>query len=126
MRHLAAEALEMLVHPPHRGRDPTEAALDEDELQFWKPLRHALDHETGKLRRNGMRVGLVLLDIIGRPAATGRRMPAIAADMDAERQVQRLGTFVDGPIAAATERLVGTRRDVDLNVFADLRTAFDL
>src|SRR3954468_14142957 len=126
MRHLAAEALEMLVHPPHRGRDPTEAALDEDELQFWKALRHALDHEAGKLRRNRVRVGLVLLDIIGRPAATGRRMPAIAADMDAERQAQRLGTFVDWPIAAAAERLVGARRDVDLDVLADFRAAFDL
>src|SRR3954453_2945577 len=114
MRHLAAEALEMLVHPPHPGRDPTEAALDEDELQFWKALRHALDHEAGKLRRNRVRVGLVLLDIIGRPAPPGGPSPAIAADMDAERQAQRLRTFVDGPIAAAAERLVGAWRDVDL------------
>src|SRR3954451_5933735 len=126
MRHLAAEALEMLVHPPHRGWDPAEAALDEDELQFWKALRHALDHEAGKLRRNRVRVGLVLLDVIGWPAATGRRVPAIAADMDAERQGQFLGTLVDRPVAAAAQRLVGARRDVDLDVFADFRAAFDL
>src|SRR5262249_59856804 len=29
MRHLVAEAVEMPVHPPYRGGDPAEAALDE-------------------------------------------------------------------------------------------------
>src|ERR1700730_18259047 len=42
VRHLAAEALEMLVHPPDRRGDPAEAALDEDEFQFREALGHAL------------------------------------------------------------------------------------
>src|SRR6201997_5267727 len=103
MRHLAAEAREMLVHAPHGGCDPAEAALDEDDPQFREALRDAFDDEARELRRHGVRVGLMLLAIIGRPAATGWRMPAIAADMDAERQIERLCALVDRPIAAAAE-----------------------
>src|SRR6266702_7908617 len=76
MRNLAVEALEMLVHPPHRRRDPAETALDEDDLQFGKALEHALDDQAGKLRRDGVSVRMVLLDIIGRPTAAGRRVTA--------------------------------------------------
>src|SRR6185437_8077389 len=83
MRHLAAEALEMLVHPPHRRRNPAEAALDVDDLQFREALGDALDHQACEVRGHGVRVRLVLLAVIGRPAAAGRRVPAIAADMDA-------------------------------------------
>jgi hypothetical protein len=36
------------------------------------------------------------------------------------------GTLVDRRVAAAAQRLVGARRDVDLDVFADFRAAFDL
>src|SRR6266702_49002 len=126
MWHLAAEAREVLVHPPHRRRDPAETALDEDDLQFWKALEHALNDQACKLRRNGVGVGLMLLDIIGRPAAAGRRVTSIAADMDPERQIELLRALVDRPVAAAAERLVGARRDVDLDVFADLGTALDL
>src|SRR5258707_3560796 len=32
MRHLAAEPLKMLVHPPHRRGDPAESAFDEYDL----------------------------------------------------------------------------------------------
>src|SRR5438874_6833350 len=73
-----------------------------------------------------MRVGLMLLDIIGRPAAAGRRVPAITADMDAERQIQRLRAFIDRPVAAAAERLVGARTDIDLDIFAGLGASLDL
>src|SRR5215472_5972044 len=68
----------------------------------------------------------MLLAIIGRPAAAGRRVPAIAADMDAERQAKLLGPRIDRPVAAAAERLVGTRRDVDLDVLADPGAPVDL
>src|SRR5437016_5211133 len=68
----------------------------------------------------------MLLAIIGRPAAAGRRMPAIAADVDAERQAQFLRAGIDRPVAAAAERLVGARRDVDLDVLARLGAAIDL
>src|SRR6516164_1197319 len=68
----------------------------------------------------------MLLAVIGRPAAAGRCVPAIAADMDAERQAQFLCTLVNRPVATAAKRLVGARRDVDLNVFAGLGTAVDL
>src|SRR6185312_6928793 len=119
---LAAEALEMLVHPPHRRRNPAETALDVDDLQFREALGDALDHEAREVRGHGVGVRLVLLAVIGRPAAAGRRMPAIAADMDAERQAQFLRLLVDRPVAATAERLVGAWRDVDLDVFAGLRT----
>ena len=69
---------------------------------------------------------LMLLAIIGRPAAAGRRVAAIAADMDAERQAELLRAGIDRPVAAAAERLVGARRDVDLDVFAGLGAAVDL
>ena len=68
----------------------------------------------------------MLLGIIGRPAAAGRRVPAIAADVNAERQAEFLRACIDRPIAAAAERLVGARADVDLDVAADFRAALDL
>src|SRR5712691_4767871 len=126
MRHLAAEAVEMAVHPPHRRRDPAETALDEDDLELRETLGDAFDHEARKLRRHGVRVRLMLLAIIGRPAAAGRRVAAIAADMNAERQAQVLRALVDRPVAPAAERLIGTRRDVDLHILAGLGTAVDL
>src|SRR5262245_10189042 len=73
-----------------------------------------------------MRIALMLLAIIGRPAAAGRSMPAIAADMDAERHPELLRAGIDRPVAAAAERLVGARRDIDLDVFACLGAAIDL
>src|ERR1700726_3305217 len=106
MRHLAAEAIEMPVHPPYRRRDPAKAAFDEHDLQSREAFRNALDHQAREHRRHGMRVRLMLLAIIGRPAAAGRRVAAIAADMNAERQAERLGALVDRPVAAAPERLV--------------------
>src|SRR5262245_37253234 len=53
-------------------------------------------------------------------------MPAIAADMDADWQAQFLRAGIDRPVAAAAERLVGARRDVDLDVFAGFGAAIDL
>src|SRR6478609_6236733 len=126
MRHLAAEGLEMPVHAPGRRRDPAEPALDEDDLQVREAFGNAFEHEAGKLRRHGVRVRLVLLDIIRRPAAAGRRMAAIAADVDAERQAQFLRAGVDRPVAAAAERLVGAWADIDLHIAADLGAALDL
>src|SRR3954465_9110391 len=72
-----------------------------------------------------MRIRLMLLGIKRRPAAAGRRVAAIAAAMDAERQAQRLGLLIDRPVAMAAERLVGARRDIDLHIAAGLRTTFD-
>ena len=126
MRDFIAEFFKVLVHPPHGRGDPAKAALDEDDLQFRKALRDAFEHEAGELRRHGMRVGLMLLAIIGRPAAAGRRVAAIAADMDAERQAEFLRARVDRPVAAAAERLVGARTDIDLHMAADFRAALDL
>ena len=126
MRDLVAEFFKMLVHPPSRRRDPAKAAFDEDDFQFRKTLRDAFQHQACQLRRHGMRVGLMLLDIIRRPAAAGRRVTAIAADMNAERQAEFLRAFVDRPIAAAAERLVGARADIDLHVASDFCAALDL
>src|ERR1700753_2978171 len=72
-----------------------------------------------------MRVRLMLFSIIGRPAAAGRRMTAIATDMNAERQGQFFGQGIERPIAAAAERLVGARRNIDLHILADLGAALD-
>src|ERR1700760_2167835 len=100
MRDLAAETFEMLVHPPGRRRNPAEPAFDEHDLEPRKPFRNAFKDEARELRRHRMRVALVFLDIEGRPAAAGRRMPAIAANVNAERQTQFLRALVDRPIAA--------------------------
>src|SRR3954470_19206942 len=88
-----------------------------------------------------MRIRLVLLGVKRRPAAAGRCVAAIAAAMDAERQIQFLGLFIDWPVAMAAERLVGAgggiylpmaaerlvgaRRDIDLHIAAGFRTTFD-
>ena len=68
----------------------------------------------------------MLLDIKGRPAAAGRRVAAIAADVNAERQAELLRARIDRPVATPPERLVGARADVDLDVAADLGAALDL
>ena len=73
-----------------------------------------------------MRIRLVFLGIIRRPAAAGRRVTAIAADMNAERQAQLLGERIDRPVTVAAERLVGARRHVDLHILTDPRAALDL
>ena len=95
-------------------------------LRFGEALGNAFEHEAGELRRHGVRVALVLLDIKGRPAAAGRRVPAIAADVNAERQAELLRARIDRPVTAPPERLVGARADVDLDVAADFRAALDL
>ena len=66
-----------------------------------------------------MRIALVLLDIERGPAATGRSVSAIAADVNAKRQPEFLGAFVDRPVAAAAERFVGARADVCLLYTSD-------
>ena len=53
-------------------------------------------------------------------------MPAIAADVDAERQAELLRAFIDRPVAPTPERLVGARADIDLHIAADLRATLDL
>src|SRR6478609_11556523 len=111
MRHLAAEGVKMPVHPPRRRRDPAKTAFDEDDLEVRESFGNTFEHEAGELRRHGVRVTLVFLDIIRRPAATGRRVPAIAADVDAERQAELLRAFIDRPVAPTPERLVGARAD---------------
>src|SRR5215212_1683391 len=59
MRDLAAEALEMLVHSPHRRRYPSETAFDEHDLQPREALRHAFDDEACERRCHRMRIRLV-------------------------------------------------------------------
>src|SRR5882757_6387693 len=73
-----------------------------------------------------MRVGLMLLGVERRPAAAGRRMAAITADMDTERQVEFLGLRIDRPVAAAAERLIGARTNIDLHILADFCATLDL
>ena len=126
MRDLGAEFLKMLVHPPHRRRYPAKAAFDEHDFQFRETFGNAFEHEAGEHRRHGMRIALVLLGVIGRPAAAGRRVAAIAADMDADGKIEFLRPRIDRPVAAAAERLVGARRDVDLDVFARFGATVDL
>ena len=126
MRHLAAEAFEMLVHSPHRRRDPPESALDEHDLQPREALRHAFDNQTRQRRRHRMRIRLVLLGVVGRPAAAGRRVTAITADVNADGQPKLLGAGVNRPVAMAPERLVGAWRNIDLHVLAEFGAALDL
>src|SRR5579872_2185623 len=73
-----------------------------------------------------MRIRLVLFRIVRRPAAGSRRVTAIAAGVNTERQAELLGARIDRPVAAAADRLIGPRRDVDLHVLADPGAAFDL
>src|SRR5690348_13349134 len=73
-----------------------------------------------------MGVRLMLLGIVGRPAAAGWRMPAITANVNAKRQPKLLGAGIDRPVAMAAERLVGPRRHIDLNILPELGAALDL
>src|ERR1700682_5784005 len=107
VRDLVAESVKMLVHPPGGRGNPTQPALDEHDLQARKALGHAFDDEAGKLRRHRMRVRLMLLDIIGRPRAAGGRVAAVAADMDAERQIKLLRASKNRPVAAGGGRVRG-------------------
>src|SRR5882724_7085077 len=126
VRDFVAEALEMLVHSPCRRGNPAEAAFDEDDFQAREVLGHAFDHQACELGCHRMRIRLVLLGVVGRPAAAGGRVAAIAADMDAERQVELLRARVDRPVTAAPQRLVGPRADIDLHILADFRATRDL
>src|SRR6266478_5396832 len=126
VRDFVAEALEMLVHSPRGRRDPAAAAFDEHDLEARETLGHAFDHQACELGCYRVRIRLVLLGVVGRPAAAGRRMTAIAADMDAKRQVKLLRARVDRPVTATSQRLVGAWTDIDLHILADLRATLDL
>ena len=59
---------------------------------------------------------VVLLVIVGWPARCRRRVTAVAACVQPDRQSRRLRRLVDGPILAAAQRLACTRRHVDLRI----------
>ena len=59
---------------------------------------------------------MVVLQIITRPAAAGRRISAAdAVDMHTDRQVRILRCSEERPVALAAQRLVGLRRQQDLH-----------
>src|SRR6478736_6669816 len=126
MRNLGAEAFEMPVHSPHRRRYPAEAAFDEHDLETRETLWHAFENQARQRCRHRMRIRLVLFGIVGRPAAAGRRVAAMAADVNTEREAKLLRTRIDRPIAMAAERLIGPRRHVDLHILADPGAALHL
>src|SRR5260370_27401350 len=126
MRPGVGEPRKMVLYAPQRRGDPAEPAFDERDFQARETLEHAFDHEARELGRHRMRVRLVLLGVIRRPAAAGRRMTAITADMNAERQAEFLRAGVDRPITGTAERLVGARAALDLHVASDLGAALDL
>src|SRR6202011_3542130 len=51
---------------------------------------------------------------------------AITADVDAKRQAELLRAGVDRPVTAASQRLVGARRNIDLHIASDPGAAIDL
>src|SRR6185295_8230198 len=109
MWHFVPKALPVLVHAPGDGGYPAEAALNKDKLELGKALRHPFDDQAGELTGNRVGVRMVLFVVVGRPAASRWRVTAIAADMDAERQVCSLGGGIERPIATPPQRFVGTR-----------------
>jgi hypothetical protein len=52
-------------------------------------------------------------------------VPAIATDVNAERQAELLRALIDRPVAAAPQRLIGARADIDLHIAADFGAAFN-
>src|SRR5258708_190195 len=126
MRNFATKTIKMLAHPPHRRGDPAEPAFDEHDFEPREMLEHALDHEARELGRHRMRIRLVLLGVIRRPAAAGWRMTAITADMNAERQAEFLRAGVDRPITVTAERLGGARTNTGWHREPDLGASLDL
>ena len=117
----------MLVHAPAERRRPGVAGLEDHDFQFGEFLEHALhdhaDHDRLQVRHEGV----VLLHVIGRPAAAGRRVPAIDVGlMQAEWQTRTLRGSVDRPIAAASERLARARRHDHLRKRTIVRAQLDL
>ena len=96
VRNLLAEALPLRVQAPAERRHPGEAALDQHDAQVGEALEHTLHHQARYQGLHGLHVGVVLLHVVGGPAAAGGGMPALAADVDG-----------DGRLAATAAAKIG-------------------
>src|SRR5690349_18609018 len=105
MRYLAPHPLPVSVKAPAEAWDPGEAALDHDDLERREALEDAFQHHAGDLALHGVDQAVMVLDIEGRPAAGGWRMPGLATDMHADRQAVYHRRLEDRPVARPAQRL---------------------
>src|SRR5262245_50077454 len=116
MRGLRAHALPVLVHAPSERRHPGKAALNHYDLKLREMFQNALEHQArqGVLHASGH--GVMLLEVVGRPARAGRWMPAaVTRNVQRQRLAAALGRGIDRPVAAVTERIAGAWGDHDLD-----------
>ena len=81
---------------------------------FGKPLEHTFEDQARQTACMACATDVMLLHVIGRPAAAGGWMAVGATDMDRDRQVVAHGGLEDRPVAAPSERLVGPWQNQDL------------
>src|SRR4051794_123709 len=84
-----------LVQPPQESRQPGEAGLQHHHFQVRMLGEDALDDQAGELGLERLRLGNVILDVIGAPADRGRRVVIGAAGMDADGEPQPFGGGID-------------------------------
>ena len=86
-----------------------------NHFQFRMPGEHALDDQAGQLRLERLRLGDVILDVIGAPADRGRRVVIARAGMDADGEAMPLGGGVDRPVGAFSQGHVAHDQHQDLD-----------
>ncbi len=77
--------------------------------------QHALADETGDLRLEALRLGGVVLQVVGGPAERGDRMSIGAAGMNPDRQVVAFGGRIDRPEVATPKRHLAHREHQHLD-----------
>ena len=125
-RRFHTNAAPEFVQPPQIGRQPAPAGFQHHHFQVRMPREDALDDQAGQLGLERLRLGDVILDVIGTPADRGRRVVVGAAGMDADRQAMLLSRGVDRPVGAFAERHVTHHKHQHLDEARIFRTALDL
>ena len=125
-RHLGPHRAPGLVRPPHPGRQPGHTGLQQHDLQPGEFGENPLGNKAVQHPREAGGPRNVVLQIIGRPAEIGRRMPIRTAGMHANRQIRLLRRAVNRPVRPAPERNLRHLPQQHLHKAAIRGTPFDL
>ena len=103
-RHLGPHAAPGFVGAPHPGGQPGHAGFYQHHLQPGKFDEHPFRDQAVQHAREAGGPGDVILQVIGRPAQIGRRMPVRTAGVNADRQIELLRHAIHRPVHPPSQR----------------------
>src|SRR5689334_15664679 len=92
------------IHSPHERGHPSDASLDDDDLEIRELAEHALEHQTRHLLLERCRHAGVIFEVVRGKADARSRMRALCrSEVDPDGQAAFRRSSVDWPILASTE-----------------------